>query len=321
MSGINRIQKAILSLSGGAFQKLFDEYLYRKYKLTNIHPLGSHTGTDKTTRGTPDSFVKHEDGTFTLIMYGSVEADPFNKLKQDILSCLNKNKVKLEASEIKKIICAYASTNITPKQISDLENSIDGIEIDMIGLGTISHDLLTTYPIIARDHLNIPVDTGQLLIEKALDSIVSSDCWYINDMKISTVFPNIANQDSSIRLNQVEWIKNYINCYCENETKIRNMFLVIVSNFQQEKIEFFLDYLKNCDDVEKFKKLPMFPMSESWTGSQVPLIDSKIDFLEQLLAQIKGFDFIEHRAYLKEKINSQKIYRQSVEREEYLTDY
>ena len=36
MSNINLIQNKIMQLEGGAFQKLFDEYLYKKYKFKNI---------------------------------------------------------------------------------------------------------------------------------------------------------------------------------------------------------------------------------------------------------------------------------------------
>lgn len=62
MSKINIIQNAIKELEGGSFQKLFDAYLYKKFKLTNIQTLGVQEGTNKTTMGTPDSFVVDEDG-------------------------------------------------------------------------------------------------------------------------------------------------------------------------------------------------------------------------------------------------------------------
>lgn len=57
MGNINRIQNAIMQLEGGAFQKLFDAYLYKKYKFNNIQTLGVQTGTNKPTKGTPDSYV------------------------------------------------------------------------------------------------------------------------------------------------------------------------------------------------------------------------------------------------------------------------
>lgn len=162
MSRINAIQNAIKELDGGSFQKLFDAYLFKKCQFENIQPLGVQTGTNKTTKGTPDSFVKNEDGTFTLIMYGTVEDNPFSKLQKDILSCFEQDKLELPVEKIKTIICAYISTNIHVEQIIELENLIIGISIEMIGLGTISHDLLVNYPFLAAEYINIPIDTEQI---------------------------------------------------------------------------------------------------------------------------------------------------------------
>ena len=50
MSKINQIQTAILSLGSGAYQKLMDSYVMKKYGFSNIMPLGSHSGTNKVTK-------------------------------------------------------------------------------------------------------------------------------------------------------------------------------------------------------------------------------------------------------------------------------
>lgn len=50
MSKINEIENAIVQIEVGRFQKMVDQYLYRKYKYDNIHSLGSQQGTDKTTK-------------------------------------------------------------------------------------------------------------------------------------------------------------------------------------------------------------------------------------------------------------------------------
>lgn len=162
MSRLNAIQNAIKELDGGSFQKLFDAYLYKKYQFKNIQPLGVQTGTNKTTKGTPDSFVKNEDGTFILIMYGSVLDAAFAKIKNDILSCFDQDKLVIADDKIDKIICAYTSTNIHVEQVEEIENMLDGISIEMLGLGTLSHDLLINYPFLAAEFLNIPVDTEQI---------------------------------------------------------------------------------------------------------------------------------------------------------------
>lgn len=89
MSKINQIQAAILSLDPGAYQKLMDSYIMKKYGFSNIMPLGSHSGTNKVTKGTPDSFVQCTDGRFVLIAHGSVENHAYGKVQSDILNCLD----------------------------------------------------------------------------------------------------------------------------------------------------------------------------------------------------------------------------------------
>lgn len=95
-------------------------------------------------------------------MYGTVGMKAFEKIKKDLLSCFDKDKVQIDESKIKKIVCAYSSTNIHVDQQEELRQIISGISIEMIGLSTISHDLLVNYPFLAAEYLNIQVDTHQI---------------------------------------------------------------------------------------------------------------------------------------------------------------
>lgn len=161
MKNINSIQNAIIQLEGGAFQKLFDAYLYKKYKFNNIQTLGVETGTNKTTKGTPDSYVVTNDGKYILINYGTVSSNPVEKIRADILSCFDKSKLSIPKEKIKKIICGHRSTNIHIEQFDNIMEIIDGIEIELIGIDTLSHDLALFYPHIAKDELGISIDTNQ----------------------------------------------------------------------------------------------------------------------------------------------------------------
>lgn len=163
MSVINKVESAILSLDGGKYQKLMDAYLMRKYQFSNINPLGVQTGTDKTTKGTPDSYVECDNGQYIIIMYGSVEAASFSKLKSDILSCFNESKLSIPIDKIDRIICAYTSTNLHIEQLEALKKLIEGVKIELIGLGTVAHDIVLKYRFLAERFLDIPVDSGQVL--------------------------------------------------------------------------------------------------------------------------------------------------------------
>lgn len=159
MSKINQIQEAIQHLDGGAFQKLMDAYLVRKFGFSNIMPYGSHTGTNKTTKGTPDSYVRTKDGKYIFIAYGTKEP-AYNKMEQDILSCLDKSKTGIEISDIEQIICCHTSTNISPGQEKSLCSHFKNTLI--INIGTVSYDIYLQYPVLARDFLSIDIDTHQI---------------------------------------------------------------------------------------------------------------------------------------------------------------
>ena len=136
MSNINIIQNKIMELDGGEFQKLFDEYLYKRNGFSNIQTLGVQTGTNKPTKGTPDSYVLTPEGKYILINYGSVTSQSSKKIKSDILSCFNTSKLSLDKNKIKKIICGHCSTNLHIEQFEDIKNCINGVEIELIGIDT-----------------------------------------------------------------------------------------------------------------------------------------------------------------------------------------
>ena len=150
-----------MQLEGGAFQKLFDTYLYKKYKFKNIQTLGVQTGTNKPTKGIPDSYVLTDDEKYILINYGTVSSRSTEKIRADILSCFDKSKLSLPKDKIKKIICGHGSTNIHIEQFDSIKETIDGVEIELIGIDTLSHDLALFYPHIAKDELGIAIDTNQ----------------------------------------------------------------------------------------------------------------------------------------------------------------
>jgi len=170
MNKINEIQSAILELDGGSYQKMMDAYFYKKYKFDNIQTLGSQTATNKVTKGIPDSYIEDGNGKYIFIMYGSVESRPYTKIKDDILSIFEKGNLRIKQSKIKEIICAYTSTNLKVEQLEELKNLKKNIKITLVGIGTVSHDLLLNYPAIASDFLNISIDTDQIFdIDEFID--------------------------------------------------------------------------------------------------------------------------------------------------------
>ncbi len=161
MSKLNRIQTEIKQLEGGRFQKLCDIYLYRKREWKNIVSLGSMEGTDKTTKGIPDTyFFDNQSNKYILVMYGT-RADALTKLEVDIKEAIEKTKI--EDKDIQEIICCHTSSNISIARDKELRELAGSIDLTLIGIDTLSHDLLNfKYQDIIRDFLGITESTEQV---------------------------------------------------------------------------------------------------------------------------------------------------------------
>ena len=214
MSNVNLIQSAIMQLEGGAFQKLFDEYLYKKYKFKNIQTLGVQTATNKPTKGTPDSYVLTDDGKYILINYGSVSSQPAKKIRDDILACFDKAKLSLPKDKIEKIICGHCSTNISIEQFGSIKESIEGVAVELIGIDTLSHDLALIYPHIAKDELGIQIDTNQFFdvedFVKAYDANginAPLDCEFLHrESEISETYNSVDDNKVTILTGPITYI-------------------------------------------------------------------------------------------------------------------
>ena len=270
MGNVKSIQKEIMQLEGGAFQSLFDEYLYKRYGFTNLQTLGVQTGTNKPTKGTPDSYVLTDDGKYILINYGSVNSQPADKIKADILSCFNTAKLSLPHKKIKKIICGHCSTNIHIEQFKDVLETVKGIEIELIGIDTLSHDLALVYPHIAKDKLGIAIDTNQIFdiddFIKAYDAPginAPIGCkFYHREIEIEDICKSIRDNPVTILTGPSGIGKTRLALEaCRKQcAKIKNVYCIKSNgNLLYEDIKYYIDnpgeYLLYIDDANMVTSL------------------------------------------------------------------
>lgn len=161
MVKIRKIQQAIMGLDGREYQEIMNDYLHKKFKYSNITCLGSEVGTSKTTSGTPDTYVETNDGKYILIMYGTVEKQSFNKIRDDIIDAYNKDKSYIDENRIEKVICCYTSNNINIAQREELKNIFEDKTVELIGIDDLSYDIAHNFQSIAKTYLNISIDSGQ----------------------------------------------------------------------------------------------------------------------------------------------------------------
>lgn len=158
----------------------------------------------------------------------------------------------------------------------------------------------------------------QNYIKMAFEEIEKQNFYYF---EIEKVFSSEHGEKEEVLLRKQEWIEEYIKENYADIEKMHSIFNVICNTFSNQKKEFILEFLKYNKSIDDFKKIPLFSSFSSWSGSEVPLIDKKIDFLNDLNNSIKGLDYLEHKDYINKEIEIYKKYKIDIKVREYLEDY
>lgn len=157
------------------------------------------------------------------------------------------------------------------------------------------------------------------IISYNYDKIVESNFGYL---RLHRLFD--FDNEENIKKNQLEWFKEKILEIKEDKDKIYYLFYVIGDKENCLKKELILFLLDNTSNIEIFKQISFFSHSESWSGSRIPNIERKIEFIQSILSEIKAKNdliYMEHIEYLNERI---KLYKKEIKRtqiEEYIDDF
>lgn len=100
-----------------------------------------------------------------------------------------------------------------------------------------------------------------------------------------------------------EWIRQCIQLFSDNETKMYCLFSVISKFEIKRKKEYILLFIENNPLFEDFESLPLIPISRSWSGSAVPMYSAWIEYLESLLPSFIGLKWIKHKRYIETQID------------------
>lgn len=159
----NTVRAKLLQLDGGAFQRLCDDWLFKK-GYENINAIGMTLDSNKVTTGTPDSLLIQDDGKYIFSEYTVQQTGLVAKIHDDIDKCLNESKTGIKTDEIPEIVYCYLG-KLSSQNIAELREKTEKFDIKLTlnGIDTIALSLENSYPILLEKHLGIPLTTGQIL--------------------------------------------------------------------------------------------------------------------------------------------------------------
>ncbi|MDD7914102.1 hypothetical protein [Polaribacter ponticola] len=176
MIQLSSIKERLKNLNDTEFQELCDSFLSlrnRDYKAYSRN--GAHEIKQKTTKGTPDSFIQMPNGLYLFVESTTTEHKGkrlLNKLKDDISGCLNTDKTDIPINKIQEIILCYNS-NLRAVEIEEINKEAFEVmeKLPMhYSLDALANEIFFHHKNIASDYLNLPLDTGQVVsLEKFVE--------------------------------------------------------------------------------------------------------------------------------------------------------
>ena len=163
MSKIVQIEAALRRVNGATFQRICDAVLYRK-GYEQLNSIGTAIGADKVATGTPDTLVVRPDGTYVFAEYTTQKTNLLQKLRRDLENCFDEGKTGIPVERISEVILCHSS-RLSADQQEALSEDVRtrGSRLVIMGLSELSHTLTHHFPGIAKEHLGVEIDTGQIL--------------------------------------------------------------------------------------------------------------------------------------------------------------
>lgn len=165
MSGrLQLIEDKLKQINSAKFQNLCDTYLtLREREFSSIERTGSQFGKEKTIKGTPDSFIRLSDNNLAYVEHTTQTSFLPKKIIEDINKCLDKAVTNVNPKRIHKIIICFNQRLSIKEEVEIQKHAKEqNISLDLIGIDTLALEILSKHLILAREFLDIKLETGQI---------------------------------------------------------------------------------------------------------------------------------------------------------------
>lgn len=172
MSREIEIRDRIARLDPAGFQNLAQELLSQHLGYDKPVHRGSAARSAATAPGTPDTIWLLPYNKFAYLECGHYpeKAAAKRKIEADIEKCLETERIELDSGQLVKIIIAYSCRRLDSSDLSYLRGIDDRVEL--VGTDEMASLLARRYPNLAKEHLGIEVDTGQIMSPDEFESAV-----------------------------------------------------------------------------------------------------------------------------------------------------
>lgn len=96
----------------------------------------------------------------------------------------------------------------------------------------------------------------------------------------------------------------------------------IISEFDEERrLRLIQKFLNVNSDFYVFDKITLISSSMSWSGSEIPIINNRINFYKKISDLLTDIKYLKHRIKIENRIDGLKKYKESIKEREFLDEY
>lgn len=166
------------------------------------------------------------------------------------------------------------------------------------------------------------LDDHKKHIDEAVNFLKRSNDEYIEKIRNRNILNSIfIFKDEVVTEKQDKWLQKYLIDNIGDRNMLDPILEVIGTLSQERKLMYINTLISHNVTIDIFTAIRFEPRSSGWSGSELPIIDKKIEFLENIEQLLTGVTFIEHRAYTNERIIGMRKYKKSRHIDEFLRDY
>jgi len=116
------------------------------------------------------------------------------------------------------------------------------------------------------------------------------------------VLKNNEKDNATVMERQDRFLKCLIERQHDDPNFMEFIFSVIANFTPERRLPFVVLLLEHNKKLELFQRIPLMPNSWGYTGSAVPVLQKRADYLEKLLPLLNTVDLLEHKQYVERQI-------------------
>lgn len=116
----------------------------------------------------------------------------------------------------------------------------------------------------------------------------------------------------TIKPRQIDFLLKLIESKYGDVNFMRLVFGLVSSLPIEDRIQFFSKFIDLNHNFADFEQLPLEPECSSWSGSAVPMLQRRVDYLKTLVPLFDTISLLKQKLYIEQKIQNT---RKEIERE------